>query len=161
MNLIQSTCELRGILFVLITYFSFLASSTTDRSCIPRTPLTRTRICSVEPSIFIGGDPELKWHDYPYCDRHSAKECLAYVGMALTFKCSLSESNAIYIYKDGKYVNASLITYSNLQPEHAGEYECRVNSSFVLTRYNITVSAGMNVNILYSAQKQAYSGPFN
>ena len=150
MNLIQSTCELRGILLVLITFITFPVSSTTDRSCIPRTPLTRTRICSVKPSILVDGDPVLKWHDYPECETHSAKECLAYVGMTLTFKCSLS--NAIYIYKDGKSVNTSLITYNNLQPEHAGEYECRVNSSFVLTRYNITVSAGMNVARLFCSR---------
>lgn len=116
-------------------------------------PIGTRRVCSVENYQYKtvrGSRARLLWYETECGPRvkhvqlfHS---CHGYVGMTLTLQCSMSGA---YICKNGeleidKQRRNSSVIFSSLQPEHAGEYECRYESNDTLIyNFNVTVNAGI------------------
>ena len=64
--------------------------------------------------------------------------CPGYLGMKMGLWCNFE--NATVIYKDGVPLNGnSSVTYSSLQKQHEGLYQCRTDSINVAGEFNLTV----------------------
>ena len=64
--------------------------------------------------------------------------CPGYLGMKMSLWCNFE--NATVIYKDGVPLNGnSSVTYSSLQKQHEGLYQCRTDGINVAGEFNLTV----------------------
>lgn len=121
------------------------SSSCTNENEIP---IGTRRVCLVENYQYntVSGS-RLLWYETECGIKHVqlSHSCHGYVGMTLTLQCPMS--GAYIICKNEGEINKqrrnSSVIFSSLQPEHAGEYECRHESNDTLIyKFNVTVNAG-------------------
>ena len=138
--LLACSCFLLAWLAVIGT------ASTCDTYDINGTPIGNHRICSVYESCDCPGIGNFchGWRS-GYCSSVNGicfpLDCSGFVGMNLTYECSF-EGARLYKYQDGeyRYLNGSSVNYGFLLPEHAGLYECRNSTNYVVRAQNLTVN---------------------
>lgn len=147
-----------GILFSVIIFFSVRSvASQTAESC-KTIPFGRNRHCAVTnsslTSLLKHVTVHLSWHeeDCTLKQHVNASECPGYVGMMLSFECQI-DGTYVYSVQKNRSMGRPNITFNELQPEDAGQYQCRLSiDNKILSTYNITVSTGMKKgNIGYSS----------
>ena len=108
-------------------------------------PSSKDRVCNMSSS----SDGEIRWYtgtlDKQRCLPQVATTsqdlipfCPGYLGMKMSLWCNFE--NATVIYKDGVPLNGnSSVTYSSLQKQHEGLYQCRTDNISVAGEFNLTV----------------------
>lgn len=148
----RSSSLFTGLLVVLLLVAVCLkcfVRSESPQSC-STLPISRLRNCTVTNSTinplftYSPIKVHLTWYDFR-CRGHKtvdAMECPAYLGMTLTFECDI-QGTYVYNVRENRQMGSKAL-FSVLQPEHAGEYQCRRSSDDeVISAYNITVLSGM------------------
>ena len=139
------------LLIFLVVFFVNGAESREGQVCsssLGRIPRGRNRICTVSTAgLFWREECE---YDY---EARQVTGFSAYIGMTLSVAClgPVGVGQKVGLYKGnktiGSHVMSSSHTFTNLQVQDTGQYECRVlfdNGTWVSSIfYNITASAGM------------------